>query len=683
MPRPSSAAAVDTVAPAAPAAAPVHHAPADWLVGIGRLFGAKSPAAAAITAAPSSVGSRGKDRSSKIRGAKGGSAKGGSAKGGSAKRASAKKLSGHRRSKSLPDEALLFRLPKLNFTSKPRMVETGPALLSSGPVRTLSGNTSLGSARTDLGDSHSSIESDGAGSDETRSESGSTSSSAGGGQQAAPPSSPEPSPQSQRARSRGNVLSNGDSSSESDLESLASQQVDELRVKSPRPNTPDESKSAWVVMLSFHFPVDAAPVHKLIEGGIPAKYRSFVWHQLINGYVFEERVNRGPGYYQAISNVHAQVSKKVQRAIEMDLDRTFPENRYFAKQDGEAINRLRRVLTAFARRNPSIGYCQGFNFIAALALLILPEETAFWCLVAIIEHIMPQGYFSGSLSSARADQQVMRRAVERWCPKISAAMRAHEFDLSVVTFSWFMTLFVDDVPHEVTLRIWDQLLLKGSIVLFQSTFALLKLTEPTVLAATSRLELFSVMLSLSSQSKDIHGLMRIATTECPIDWGFVNHHRKMCNTPNLPKISTGDSPGNSPERPFTATKTTPSEGTGKAAHRGSGVDGDAHRMRLDFEVEEDRDGGCSRWWEPLCCSEETRMVFLETTVICRDLASTRGITYIRLKRELVKSFPAEVVARNKAALQSILKTHECRIQALDAAELPGAYEFDDVVYGNF
>jgi len=47
---------------------------------------------------------------------------------------------------------------------------------------------------------------------------------------------------------------------------------------------------------------------------------------------------------------------------------------------------------------------QGLNRLAAIALLFLSEEDAFWCLVAIVDHILPAEYFSTTLMAAQADQ---------------------------------------------------------------------------------------------------------------------------------------------------------------------------------------------------------------------------------------------------------------------------------------
>jgi TBC1 domain family member 2B len=43
------------------------------------------------------------------------------------------------------------------------------------------------------------------------------------------------------------------------------------------------------------------------------------------------------------------------------------------------------------------------NRLVAVALLFLNEEEAFWCLVAIVEYILP-GYFTVNMVEAQTDQ---------------------------------------------------------------------------------------------------------------------------------------------------------------------------------------------------------------------------------------------------------------------------------------
>ena len=47
---------------------------------------------------------------------------------------------------------------------------------------------------------------------------------------------------------------------------------------------------------------------------------------------------------------------------------------------------------------------QGLNRLAAIALLFLDEEMAFWYLVTVVQHFMPDGYYGTQLLASQADQ---------------------------------------------------------------------------------------------------------------------------------------------------------------------------------------------------------------------------------------------------------------------------------------
>ena len=89
-------------------------------------------------------------------------------------------------------------------------------------------------------------------------------------------------------------------------------------------------------------------------GGIPVKYRSKIWAECSGA----TELSR-PGYFEELCALGVDGLEKISvQQIEMDIHRTMPNNVFFGG-DGPGIAKLERVLIAFSRHNPSIGYCQG------------------------------------------------------------------------------------------------------------------------------------------------------------------------------------------------------------------------------------------------------------------------------------------------------------------------------------
>jgi len=55
------------------------------------------------------------------------------------------------------------------------------------------------------------------------------------------------------------------------------------------------------------------------------------------------------------------------KQIELDLNRTFPDENYFSNKS-KGKEALRRVLLAFSKYDHVLGYVQGMNFIVAALL---------------------------------------------------------------------------------------------------------------------------------------------------------------------------------------------------------------------------------------------------------------------------------------------------------------------------
>ena len=77
-------------------------------------------------------------------------------------------------------------------------------------------------------------------------------------------------------------------------------------------------------------------------------------------------------YSDLIINYPENILSPYENQINLDLDRTFPMDPFF--QDQKNISKLKNVLLAFSRRQSTIGYCQGFNFIVGKILKVCEDE---------------------------------------------------------------------------------------------------------------------------------------------------------------------------------------------------------------------------------------------------------------------------------------------------------------------
>ncbi|CAB3999718.1 Hypothetical predicted protein [Paramuricea clavata] len=187
----------------------------------------------------------------------------------------------------------------------------------------------------------------------------------------------------------------------------------------------------------------------LIRAGVPHDLRAKIWLKCVNCHVKRTKRVSGSGYYKRLLASKKDSFCPAEKQIGLDLLRTLPNNKYYDKQNADGIDQLRRVLLAFSLHNKEIGYCQGLNRLAAIALLYLSEEESFWALVALVEHVMPIAYYTQTLVGSQADQRVLKDLLAEKIPKVTDHLDTLNIDLSLVTFNWFLTAYVDSVPIEV------------------------------------------------------------------------------------------------------------------------------------------------------------------------------------------------------------------------------------------
>ena len=93
-----------------------------------------------------------------------------------------------------------------------------------------------------------------------------------------------------------------------------------------------------------------------------------------------------------------------------------------------------------------------------------------------------------------------------------------------------MCLFINTLPPETTLRVWDLFLNEGSKVLFRVASALFKMNEKQLLSVKDAADLFSVIRNIGKDATDPEKLISIAYSSYALETKQLNNNLHNSNS---------------------------------------------------------------------------------------------------------------------------------------------------------
>uniref|UniRef100_A0A8C7E805 TBC1 domain family member 10A n=1 Tax=Nothoprocta perdicaria TaxID=30464 RepID=A0A8C7E805_NOTPE len=234
-----------------------------------------------------------------------------------------------------------------------------------------------------------------------------------------------------------------------------------------------QRESKWLDMLN-NWDKWMAKKHKKIrlrcQKGIPPSLRGRAWQYLSGSKV---KLEQNVGKFDELDLLPGD--PKWLDVIERDLHRQFPFHEMFVSRGGHGQQDLFRVLKAYTLYRPEEGYCQAQAPIAAVLLMHMPAEQAFWCLVQICEKYLP-GYYSEKLEAIQLDGQILFSLLHKVSPVAYKHLSKQKIDPILYMTEWFMCAFSRTLPWSSVLRVWDMFFCEGVKIIFRVGLVLLKHT---------------------------------------------------------------------------------------------------------------------------------------------------------------------------------------------------------------
>ena len=260
-------------------------------------------------------------------------------------------------------------------------------------------------------------------------------------------------------------------------------------------------------------------IKELLLSHLPSKKRKDFWF-IASGAKREQHNN--PGYYNSLlKNYPNCFEPPAEKMLKLDVGRTFPYLDFFKNDLNK--QKLSRILTAFVRRNASIGYSQGFNFIVGRLLMVVDdEEKVFWIFTQMIEAYLPGDFFL-LFTGVRKDMKIIEKIIKK---KLNFFDKNIEMCMSNLISRCFISLFSQIIPEQILYLIWDAFFIYGEVVLYRAFIWIAYLHYDKSLINRDIDEINKTILNKMKNTKDINSLYYFLYLYSSVNNNMIKQWRK-------------------------------------------------------------------------------------------------------------------------------------------------------------
>eukprot|EP01156_Anaeramoeba_ignava_P008167 Anaeramoba_ignava/a356560_12.p1 GENE.a356560_12~~a356560_12.p1 ORF type:complete len:382 (-),score=114.37 a356560_12:33-1010(-) len=166
--------------------------------------------------------------------------------------------------------------------------------------------------------------------------------------------------------------------------------------------------------------------------------------------------------------------------ISLDLPRTFPGLKLF-KENGPIYGFLHDLLGAYTRYRPDLGYVQGMSYLAAMFLINMDPFPAFCALSNTLNSELMINFYNVNMRFINQRILVFDKFLQKFEKEIFNHLRSLEITSELFLIDWFMTIFSNVLPLDITSRVWDCYFFFGEPFLYRTGIAIIRLLKNNLL----------------------------------------------------------------------------------------------------------------------------------------------------------------------------------------------------------
>ena len=156
-----------------------------------------------------------------------------------------------------------------------------------------------------------------------------------------------------------------------------------------------------------------------------------------------------------------KTKSKYDMEIQKDLTRTFPKDKSFSK-DSKNSQKLYNILTCYSNYNKNIGYAQGLNFIAAIAICMFDkEEISFMFLDSLINRFELNNFLSIDNKNLIGKLSHFSKYLNKYIPDIISFLDKNDINHGFFSHGWILTLFSNSMKKEYLIHTWAFMIIFG------------------------------------------------------------------------------------------------------------------------------------------------------------------------------------------------------------------------------